>query len=125
MLTATEIQFRWLDGDDLDLLEPLIRSRRWTPLNKALCRAFAGFDRDGNVVGFCAFQCIPHVGPWLVDPEYRGTGVAEEMVKGMVEFLTAVNPPSVYVVADSPISARLAEEHGMELVTSPVYRKVG
>ena len=38
----------WLEGDEIDQLEPIIKSRGWVPLNKAMCRVLAAFDADGK-----------------------------------------------------------------------------
>lgn len=123
MTAITGLEFRWLQGDDLDQLEPTIRARGWVPLNKAMSRVLAVYDGE-RIVGWIAFNMIPHVEPLFIEPEYRGSGIAEQLAEGMVNWLYAVEAPAAYIVADSPASQRLAEAHGMERVTSPVYRIV-
>lgn len=121
--TETALEFKWLHDDELDVLEPIIRSRGWVPLNKGIAAAYVAYDH-GQIVGFVALNCIPHVEPLWVSNERRGTGLAEELVNSMVEFLFSVQCPAAYIVADSPASARLAELHGMERVNVPVYRRI-
>jgi hypothetical protein len=122
METTSGIGFRWLDREELWQLEPLIQSRGWTPLNENMSRVIAAFDGD-NLIGFCAFQCIPHVEPLWVDIQHRGTGLAEVLVGQMVDFLYTVAAPAAYIIAENPASELLAQQHGMERVKHPVYYK--
>lgn len=123
MSTATGIEFRLIHGKDLEILGPIIRSRGWVPLNPASACAYVAYDGE-EVIGFIAQNPIPHVEPLFVALPHRGTGLAEELVKRMVQFLYDVEAPAAYIVADNPVSARLAQAHGMERVDAPVYRKV-
>lgn len=117
------VEFRWLDGDDLDQIAPIVRQHRWVPINKQMGRARAAFI-DGELAGFAALTCIPHVdGLWISRP-HRGTGIAEVLVSDVVTFLYEVDAPAAYIIADSPVSELLAKAHGMEKVESPVYRKI-
>ncbi len=122
METLAALDTRWLDGDDLDVLAPLVAARGWMPLNKALTRALATFDGE-KVVGFSVFQATPMVSLW-VDEAYRGTGMASNLTRDMVAFLYSVNAVGVYVVADNPHAETLAKANGMVRVESPVYAKV-
>ena len=123
MDTALGVEFKWLDGDELDQLEPIIRARGWVPLNKKMARAYAAFAGD-EIVGFACFNCIPHVEPLYVDRTYRGTGLAKDLTDALVDFLYAVECPAAYILADNPASEALAKAHGMERVDVPVYRKL-
>ncbi len=121
METATGLEFKLIYGADLEVLGPVIRSRGWVPLNPATACAMVAYEGE-EIVGFIAQNPIPHVEPLFVATQHRGTGLAEKLVEMMVDFLYKVEAPAAYIVADSSASARLAEAHGMELVTSPVYR---
>lgn len=123
---ATDINFRWLDGDDLKTLAPIIEERGWMPLNLNTSRALCAFDnRTGHLVGFVALQLVPHTEPLWVSKMYRGTGLAENLADRIVEFLRATNARGFMVVADDPASVRLCEAVGMKRVESPVYVSIG
>jgi hypothetical protein len=101
----------------------MFKARGWVPLNPEGSRVLAAFDGE-RMVGVVCLNMIPHVEPLFVDLGYRGTGLAEELVKRMVDLLYAAQAPCAYVIADNPASARLAELNGMERIKVPVYRKV-
>lgn len=117
------IEFRWLESERLDQLDPIYQALGWVPLNRNLSRALVAFEA-GLPVGIAALACLPHIDLW-VDVEHRGSGLAEDLTKQLVEFLYAVNLPEAYVIARTPHVERLAEEHGMERLEFPVYYKRG
>ena len=123
MNTATGTEIRWLTQEQTIALDPIIRAHGWVPLNPELSRVLAAFDGE-QMVGFIALNCIPHIEPLYVSTSHRGTGIAEELVSRMVAFLYEVDCPAAYVIADNPVSEKLAKAHGMERVDVPVYRKV-
>ena len=119
--TATGIKYAMIYGEDLEALAPIIKSRGWVPLNPMTACAVVAYE-GAQLVGFCAMNPIPHVEPLFVSTPHRGTGLAETLVGMMVDFLYKVNAPAAYIIANSPASAKLAESHGMERVTEPVYK---
>ena len=121
MDTATGIEFKLLYGKDLEILGPTIRAHGWVPLNPNSACAFVAYEGE-NIAGFVCQNPIPHVEPLFVSTPHRGTGLAEELVKRMVDFLYEVEAPAAYIIASSQVSARLAEAHGMARVNEPVYR---
>ena len=123
METATQSQYRWLEPDELVGIEPLFKARGWVPLNPNGSRVLAAFD-GGRMIGFICLNMIPHVEPLFVETSYRGTGIAETLVREMVSMLYLAEAPAAYVIADSPTSAKMAEAFGMARVESPVFRKV-
>jgi len=124
METLTGVEFRWLDGDAVNEVAPLIEAHGWVPLNPSMSRVRAAYDNNGILIGFLPFNCVPHIDGLWVDLRHRGAGVAEQLVKDVVAFLYEVECPAAFVICDNPASEKLAQAYGMELVTQPVYRKV-
>lgn len=116
------VEFTLIHGTQLEVLRATIQAHGWVPLNPMTACAMVAYEGD-QIVGFCAMNPLPHVEPLFVAIPQRGTGLAGELVKRMVQFLYDVEAPAAYIVADNPVSQRLAEAYGMERVTSPVYRK--
>ena len=123
MPTTTQIEYRWLDGDQLALLEPTLLSLNAMSVNRETTRAIGAFDGD-QLVGFFCLQLIPHLEPLFVAPGYRGEPVAINMVNKMVEFLKESNARGAMLVAETPGVERLAEHFGMARFIYPLYSKV-
>lgn len=113
-------QDKWLSGSELDILDPIFESRGWTPLDKTKTIAHCVFDDQGDLIAFNVAQKIAYVGPMWIDPDFRGSGVAEELADKMA-ILMASSGSTFIVVADNPASAKLCEKFGMKKVESPVY----
>ncbi|MGH7182114.1 MAG: GNAT family N-acetyltransferase [Nitrospiraceae bacterium] len=124
MITQTDITYAWLDGDALDQLEPILESRGWTTLNKPSSRAIGAFDGD-NLIGFIVLQMVPHTEPLYVNPDYRGSGVAESLAILMRTFMVEIGSRCFMVTADTPEAVKLCEAHGMKRIDSPVYLMTG
>ncbi len=120
-----ELTYTWLDRDDLKTLDPILFRHGWFALNPELSRALVAIKGSGQIVGFSAFQMLPHIEPLYVALSYRGTGLSEELVDRMVTFLRSIEIPECYIVANNPHSEMLAKKYGMQLVQHPVYYKRG
>lgn len=118
------VTMRWLDGDDLDALEPILKARGQMSLNPETSRAIAAYDSENKLIAFNVLQLVPHPEPLYVDPSWRGSGLAEELAEQMYNFLQVTDTRGFMLVADSPAAVRLAEAHGMRRIESPVYIKV-
>lgn len=114
------IEYRWVEGDELIILEPIIEAHGWTSLNGKTCRALCAF-KGAELVGFHVFQLFTFVGPLWLDRSMRGSGVAEDLVDGMVGFMKSVEARGYLVIADNPHAARMCEANGMRRIESPVY----
>lgn len=117
--------YRWIDGpnattDEVDQIDAVVSARGWMPFNWPLTRVRVA-EEDGRIIAFLPVQLCPHTEPLFVDPKHRGTGIAEQLVDDMVEFMVAVNARGWFVVADNPSAAKLCESHGMRLLDKPVY----
>lgn len=119
------VAYRWLAGSELDVLDPILAARGWSSLNKPMTRALVAYDEGDKIVGFLILKLVLHTEPAYVDQEWRGSGLVEELADQVHDTIGNVPPGGVWLVADSPFSAKLAEKHGLSIVESPVYRKAG
>src|SRR5215467_7422306 len=123
-----EVTYRWVDGwqatqPEWDAIEEVCAAKGWASLNRSTTRVLLA-EANGMIVGFNVFQMFPYVGPLYVAPEMRGTGIAENLADGVLQFLTDVNVRGFMTVIESPHAARLCEARGMKLLTAPVYVKL-
>lgn len=120
----SNIEWRWLKGDELSAILPIVQSRGWMLPNTSLSLALAGFDGD-ELVCFHVLQLIPHAEPMYVAPSHRGSRhdppLAETMADKMDEFLRSTETPGVIIVADTPAAERMARDRGWHEVHSPVF----
>lgn len=121
MSDLSKVTKTWLGGDELDILDPFIKARNWQPLNKALTRVRVAFDEQNRVVGFYCVKLLPHPEPIFVDPEWRGTGLAEDLAQDVHKALADTPAGGVWFTAENPVSAQMAERHGLVQVKYPVY----
>ena len=114
------ISYRWIDGDELSILEPVMSAKGWVPLNYPTSRALCAFHGE-KLVGFVVLQLYPHTEPLYVEPQYRGVGIAEELADQMVAFINSIRARGVMVVADHPSVIELCESRGWTKLDHPVY----
>lgn len=119
MITSA-ITYRWIEGDELVILDSLLERRGWKPLNKDLSRAFCAFA-DDKIVGFMVCQMVLHAGPLLIDPEFRGGEIAPTLAEEMVAYAHDLDAADLLVVPENPFSEALCNAFKLEPVTSPVY----
>ncbi len=122
--TLINVTLKWLEGDDLLVLDPILIAKEWASLNKVLSRALVAYDENNHIIGFEVFECLPHVGPLWVDPEWRGSGITEEMTEQMMQFLRANSVRGFMLVAESVFASKLAEKYNMRKLDDPVYVKI-
>lgn len=124
------ITYRWLDPTtpnadaDWAKVEKVLVARQWMALNHHTSRVLLA-ERDGDLVGFFAFQLVPYAGPVFLHPAERGTGVADEMARQMWEFLMSAKVRGWIAGAETAHGERLCEMFGMEKITYPMYIVVG
>jgi GNAT superfamily N-acetyltransferase len=120
-----EINYRWIHGpqasqEDWEKIELLLASRGWISLNRPTSSILIAEDDDG-IAGFHIFQFLPYAGPLFVRPSARGKGVAEKLADDMLEALAQAQARGFIVIADSPHSAKLCRDRGMNELKSPVF----
>lgn len=116
--TKVEIEYRWIDGDELVILEPVLEKMGAASLNHKTARALCAFQ-GAEMVGFFVMQLFPHVEPLWVRPQSRGMGVAQSLASQMANYMS--HSRGFICIADNPFSEKMCQDFGMKLVTSPVY----
>lgn len=124
------IVYDWLTDDQIEeLVNPALALRGMALLNinplQPTCRVLGAWN-DGRFITFLAFHLYPVLGPLVkTDALYRDNGeVSRELTTRMHAFLDACDARGYLVVADSPITSRLCERHGMVKIESPIYAAV-
>jgi len=78
---------------------------------------------DGQIVGFCFAQLIPHFEPLYVMPEWRGTGIAEELAQRAMKKITDTGAQRFMCVVQSQFAEALCKKLGMRAVPGVIYVK--
>jgi predicted GNAT family N-acyltransferase len=124
-VTIGDVRYRWVPGQtctqaEWDKIDALLAVRGWMSLNRetSLIR-LAESVSTGQVLGFNVIQLIPYVGPLYVVPSARASGVTEELIDHVQEFLH--DSRGYMAIAQSPYAARACEQRGMRKVEVPVY----
>lgn len=123
MQNGSPIQYRWLTGPELSILEPILDSMNAMALNRQTTRAIGAFQGE-RLIGFFCLQFIPHLEPLYVDPEFRNAEISKTMVSEMVRFLRESDARGVMIVAEYPGIEKLAQSFGMSRIEYPFYSKV-
>lgn len=125
MTTMAQVNYRWLAGSEIQtLVNPICKTVGWPQLNVNVeqpTSAVIGAFEDFQLIGFLALQLFPMVGPGWVDAPFRNGVISRELADRMHEFLKVHEARGWLVIADTMVTQRLAERHGMESVDSPVY----
>lgn len=121
--------YRWLNSDEIvEWVNPECARKGWTQFNVnedlPTCHVLGAFDGP-ELVGFFGFSLLPVLGPFWTDSMHRDGSVSREMAERMHQFMTEVQCRGAILIADSPVTERLAERHGLERVKSPVFLWVG
>ena len=123
--------YEWLTMDQIEeLVNPVLAGRGMAVLNinpvQPTCRVLGAWD-GGNLIEFFAIQLFPVLGPMVkADSTHRDNGeVSRQLTQRMHQFLDSADVRGYLVVADSPITGRLCERHGMVKMVSPVYTANG
>ncbi len=120
--------YRWLETSEIeDYVNPVLKQRGYAELNlnevNPTCRVLGAFLEDSSLVESFTFQMLPFLGPLLRhDNSIRDSGeTSRQLATVMYDFLVGVDARDFLVIANSPISERLAERFGMKTVEVPVY----
>lgn len=115
--------FRWIEGEELKRLNPMIERYGWTPLNPHISKAIVAEDETGEIVGFNVLQLVARPEPMWIDKKYRGTQsvLASALAAKMINYLHEERCPYWEVKCDSPFVERLCIENQMEMIEVPVY----
>jgi hypothetical protein len=124
--TSEEVHYRVISGEELERLGPLMNRLGWPTLDPEFSKvvvAEAGEGESALICGFGVVQFVPHAEPMWVDPNLRGTGVAEELVSQVQHYIEVDCKIKRYVCVAKPgsFAARLCEKHGMVPYNGQVY----
>lgn len=117
------MEYNWLTEDQIEAdVNPALKIRGMAQLNLSTSRVLGAFEGD-TLVSFVAVQLFPVLGPLLrLDNTVADDGtISRELVSKMHSYLEDSSVRGVLVVADSPVTQRLCERHGMDKLLSPVY----
>jgi hypothetical protein len=126
------IRFEWIDGPEMpnalrpatneewNKIDDILLAQGWMSLNRVLTRVRVGWEGD-EIVAISTIQMLPNVGPMWVAKHLRGTGVADDLVGDTLKFLLESKCRGWIVIADSPHTAKIAVNQGMEKIKSAVY----
>jgi hypothetical protein len=120
----SDVTYRWIDGitcpDDLwKQIDEVLAKRNWMAMSRDYTRLLLA-EQNGETA-FCAYQGLPYCGPLFVPKSMRGSGVAQELANGMVNWLLEIGARGWIAVAESPYAEKFCQEHGMVRVNYPVY----
>jgi len=120
---SNNVQYRWLESPTQEewlAIDSLLEKYKWMSLSPDFSRVLVA-EVDGKIVGISCLQAVPFVGPLLVLPKYRGTGIADKLAEDTFGSLHAMNARGWIVIAESPHVPKLCEKEGMRKVESPVF----
>lgn len=114
-----EIKFRWLAPDEFERVRARFDANNWAMPHPDVAGIWAG-EEDGEIICFCCVQSIPHIGPALIDPDYRGSGIWRIAMTELKEQLGDLFNGAI-LVAMVPATEHIAEELGMKRSEGVLY----
>jgi GNAT superfamily N-acetyltransferase len=120
MPIVDEVVFEDLKGDAVEKLAPYLKmagmSIAYPHMADPVCA------KVGNqIIGFAFAQLLPHWEPLWVVPEYRGTGVAEELARRALEKILKTGAQRILLCADNPFAEKLAMKYGFHAIPGKLY----
>ena len=115
------IDYQWVFPHEADFryILAVTERRGWTRPHPDLSRALMAFE-GGTPIGFLIVQPANHCEPIYVEPEYRGTGIAEQLSDQVFEFMKSLGA-GFMIIADTDAAVRLCEARGLKRITRPVF----
>lgn len=118
------MNYRFIEGEELQILDEVITKKDWTPINPKYAKALIAEDEEGNLKGFVVAQLMLHVEPMYVSPDARGeeSGVSKELSHKMATHLRERGIRNWMAICDSPYAEKICKENGMVRCESPLYK---
>lgn len=115
--------FRWIEGEALEQLRPVMENHGWTPLDPIFSKVLIAEDDNGNIVGFNALQVVLRPEPIWVDRTHRGAeeDLAMQLATKMADYLKEKKAAYWEIRAKSPYVERLCIANGMKRVDIPMF----
>jgi hypothetical protein len=120
------MDYRWLTSEEVvDLVNPSLAMKQWPQLGTDTSRVLGAWAGD-NLVEVFAIQLMPMLGPMLkIDNTHRDGGdVSRELAERMDQYLKQEDARGFLTIAETALTERLCERHGMRKVEWPVYVSV-
>lgn len=105
----------------VELVNPVMRDAGYAELSTIACRVWGAFSEDGKLVEHFVMQLIPMLGP-MQRLSGSDNGTDSRALAALAEkFIKDSNVRGCIAIADSPVTERLCQRFGMELLKQPVY----
>lgn len=115
--------FRILEKSEVGKLSPVLDSLGWRILYPEVATILAA-EEDGEIVGFCVMQVLPHLEPEWVKESHRGTGLADELAKRAATIFAEGQVRGFLSVAGNAHAERICRDVlGMKKVEGAIYRQ--
>lgn len=119
---VTDVTYESLAGDNLDALLPVLKQAGMALAYPQLAEPIVA-KVNGEIVGFAFAQLLPHLEPVYVLPLFRGTGIAEELVRRAMAIIEKTGAERYMCVAQNPFAEKLCKQLGMRAVLGTLYVK--
>ncbi len=114
------VQFESLAQGDIDALAPALKQAQMTIAYPHLAEPVVA-KFDGEIIGFAFSQLLPHWEPLWVKPQWRGTGLAEELAKRALQKIVDTGAQRILVVTQNQFAEDLAKEYGFKEVPGKIF----
>ena len=116
------MEYRILEKHEVSRLAPVLYALGWKILYPEASTILAA-EEDGEIVGFCVMQVLPHLEPEWVKESHRGTGLADELAKRAATIFAKGQVRGFLSVAGNPHAERICRDVlGMKKVEGAIYR---
>ena len=116
------MEYRLLDKSEIAKLAPTLQQLGWAIAYPQTCQVLAAVE-NGEIVGFQMLQLLPHLEPLYLAPEYRGTGLADELAKRGMEIFQTAGASQVLAVAGNAHAERICRDVlGMKKIDGVIFK---
>ena len=122
MTEVTDVTFESLAEENIDALLPVLKQAGMTIAYSHLAEPVVA-KINGEIVGFAFAQLLPHLEPVYVVPMFRGTGIAEELVRRAMALIEGTGAERFMCVAQNKFAEDLCRKIGMRAVPGTLYVK--
>jgi predicted N-acetyltransferase YhbS len=120
LTTDVHVRYENMAKGNIEELLPILKQAKMTIAYPHLADPVVA--KIGNeIIGFAFAQLLPHWEPLYVVPEWRGTGVAEELAKRALDKILKTGAQRIIVVAQSYFAEQLCMKYGFHPIKGTVY----
>jgi predicted N-acetyltransferase YhbS len=117
-----DVRFRVLAPHESGKLMPLLKENGWGLPYPDQATAVVG-EYQGKIVAFVVLQMLPMVGPVWVEPSWRGSGLAEGIVKELVKRMIENGKEACIAIAQNPFTEHFCRVLGMTEVDGKLFKR--